>query len=150
MNPPLRTEEDRLAIIEGLKDKTIDLIVTDHAPHHTDEKDLEFSLANNGIVGFETAFALGYTYLVRPGYLTLADLVSCMSKNPSDLLKLGRGTLEAGAPADLAVFDLEQSFVFDKEKMLSKARNTPFHGYTMYGNTLLTITGGKITYEELC
>jgi len=150
MNPPLRMEDDRLAIIEGLKDKTIDMIVTDHAPHHSDEKDLEFSLANNGIVGFETAFALGYTYLVRPGHLTLADLVACMSENPSRLFSLERASLEPGAPADAAVFDLDSSFVFDKEKMLSKARNTPFHGYTLYGNTLLTIAGGKITYEELC
>ena len=150
MNPPLRTEEDRLAIIEGIADKTLDLIVTDHAPHHEDEKDLEFSLANNGIVGFETAFALGYTYLVRPGYITLTDLAACMSENPSKLFGLGRASLKTGAPADLSVFDLDNSFVFDKEKMLSKARNTPFHGYTLYGNTLLTISGGRITYEELC
>ena len=150
MNPPLRTEEDRLAIIEGLKDKAIDLIVTDHAPHHADEKVLEFALANNGIVGFETAFALGYTYLVRPGFLTLEDLVACMSVNPSNLLGLGRGTLAIGAPADISVFDLEQPFVFDKNTMLSKARNTPFHGYTLYGETNLTISGGRITYEKLC
>lgn len=149
MNPPLRMEEDRLAIIEGIADKTLDLIVTDHAPHHADEKDLEFSLANNGIVGFETAFALGYTYLVRPGHITLADLVACMSENPSKLFGLGRASLAVGAPADVSVFDLDTSFVFDKEKMLSKARNTPFDGYTLYGNTLLTIAGGKITYEEL-
>lgn len=150
MNPPLRKEEDRLAIIEGLADKTLDLIVTDHAPHHEDEKDLEFSLANNGIVGFETAFALSYTYLVRPGHMTLENLTACMSLNPSKLFGLGRGTLAAGAPADISVFDLDNSFIFDKNKMLSKARNTPFHGYTLYGNTLLTIAGGMITYEELC
>lgn len=150
MNPPLRLEEDRLAIIEGIADKTLDLIVTDHAPHHTDEKDLEFSLANNGIVGFETAFALGYTYLVRPGHITLDGLVACMSENPSKLFGLKRGSLAIGAPADVSVFDLDTSFVFDKEKMLSKARNTPFDGYTLYGNTLLTIAGGKITYEQLC
>jgi len=150
MNPPLRTEEDRQAVIEGIKDKTLDLIVTDHAPHHTDEKELEFSLANNGIVGFETAFALGYTYLVRPGIITLRDLVDCMSVNPSNLFGLGRGTLAYGAPADVSIFDLDSSFVFDKEKMLTKGRNTPFDGYTLYGETLLTISGGKITYEKLC
>lgn len=150
MNPPLRTEEDRLAVIEGLRDKTIDLIVTDHAPHHSDEKVLEFSLANNGIVGFETAFALGYTYLVRPGYLTLGDLTACMSENPSALFRLGRGTLKIGAPADVSVFDLDHSFVFDKDAMLTKGRNTPFGGYTLYGETLLTISGGRITYEKLC
>ena len=150
MNPPLRTEEDRQAIIEGIKDKTIDLIVTDHAPHHEDEKNLEFALANNGIVGFETAFALAYTYLVKPGHIALHELVDLMSVNPSKLFSLGRGTLEAGKPADLCVFDLENRFKFDRDSMLSKARNTPFGGYELYGRTVLTISGGRITYDELC
>ncbi len=150
MNPPLRTEEDRKAIIEGIKDKTIDLIVTDHAPHHEDEKNLEFALANNGIVGFETAFALAYTYLVKPGHIALHELVDLMSVNPSKLFSLGRGTLEAGKPADLCVFDLENRFKFDRDSMLTKARNTPFGGYELYGRTVLTISGGRITYEELC
>ncbi len=150
MNPPLRTEEDRKAIIEGIKDKTIDLIVTDHAPHHEDEKNLEFALANNGIVGFETAFALAYTYLVKPGHITLHELVDLMSVNPSKLFSLGRGTLEAGKPADLCVFDLENRFIFDRDSMLTKARNTPFGGYELYGRTVLTISGGRITYDELC
>ena len=150
MNPPLRTKEDVVAIIDGLRDHTIDLIVTDHAPHHADEKNIEFSLANNGIVGFETAFALGYTYLVRPGHLSLADLVACMSANPSDLLCLHRGCLDRGAPADIAIFNLSDPYVFDKEKMLTKGRNTPYHGYTLYGETMLTICGGEITYEKFC
>ena len=89
MNPPLRTEDDRLAVIEGIKDGTIDCIVTDHAPHHIDEKDLEFSLANNGIIGFETAFAVGYTYLVKTGSISLTDMIKTMTTNPSDILKLG-------------------------------------------------------------
>ena len=139
-----------MAIIDGLRDHTIDLIVTDHAPHHADEKNIEFSLANNGIVGFETAFALGYTYLVRPGHLSLADLVACMSANPSDLLCLHRGCLDRGAPADIAIFNLSDPYVFDKEKMLTKGRNTPYHGYTLYGETMLTICGGEITYEKFC
>ncbi len=150
MNPPLRTEEDRQAIIEGIRDKTVDLIVTDHAPHHEDEKNLEFALANNGIVGFETAFALAYTYLVKPGHITLHDLVDLMSVNPSRLFSLGRGAIKTGSPADLAVFDLENRFKFDKSSMLTKARNTPFDGYELYGRTVLTISGGRITYEELC
>jgi len=150
INPPLRTKEDTIAIMEGLKDHTLDMIVTDHAPHHTDEKNIEFSLANNGIVGFETAFALGYTYLVRTGCLSLMELVACMSANPSNLLKLNRGTLDAGSPADVAVFDLSEPFVFDKDKMLTKGRNTPYHGYTLYGETQLTICGGEITYEKFC
>lgn len=150
MNPPLRKEEDRLAVIEGLRDGTIDIIVTDHAPHHVDDKDLEFSLAANGIVGFETAFSLGYTYLVRTGIMDLDQLTRRMSALPSKILSLGRGTLDIGAPGDIACFDLENTFVFDKNAMLSKARNTPFDGYTLYGKCILTITGGKTTYEELC
>ena len=150
MNPPLRTEKDRLAVIEGLKDGTIDCIVTDHAPHHIDEKDIEFSLANNGIIGFETAFAVGYTYLVKPGYLTLAELTEKMTVNPSKILKLGRGTLDTGMPADLMLADLGASFVYTKEEILSKATNSPYIGNTLDGRVKLTITGGKITYDELC
>jgi dihydroorotase len=150
MNPPLRKEEDRLAVIEGLRDGTIDIIVTDHAPHHVDDKNIEFALAANGIVGFETAFSLGYTYLVRTGIMDLDRLTRCMSKLPSDILSLGRGTLDIGAPADISCFDLDNPFVFDKNSMLSKSRNTPFDGYTLYGKCKLTITGGKTTYEELC
>ncbi|MCQ2534475.1 MAG: dihydroorotase [Clostridia bacterium] len=150
MNPPLRTEEDKLAIIEGIKDGTIDCIVTDHAPHHEDEKVLEFSLANNGIVGFETAFALGYTYLVKPGTITLEKLVEVMCFNPSEILKLGRGGLNEGDDADLTVVDLENEFTFEKDKMLTKGRNTPYDGYKLYGEPVLTIMGGNITYEKLC
>jgi len=150
MNPPLRKEEDRLAVIQGLADKTIDMIVTDHAPHHPDEKDIEFALANNGIVGFETAFSLAYTYLVKPGHLSIADLSDAMSVFPSKLLLLNRGSLDSGKPADVAVFDLENPYIFRKDQMLSKARNTPFDGYELYGETMLTITGGRITYEKLC
>ena len=150
MHPPLRSEVDRLAIIEGIKDGTLDLIVTDHAPHHTDEKDLEFALSNNGIIGFETMFALAYTYLVKPGLISMEKVVETMTVNPSKLFKLGRGTLDIGAPADVAVFDMETAFVYDKNKSLSKSRNTPFHGYELYGKTILTVCGGRITYEELC
>lgn len=150
MNPPLRKEEDRLAVIEGLRDGTIDIIVTDHAPHHVDDKNIEFALAANGIVGFETAFSLGYTYLVRTGVMDLSQLIRCMSKMPSEILRLGRGTLDIGAPADISCFDLETPYTFDKNTMLSKSRNTPFDGYTLYGKCKLTITGGKTTYEELC
>ena len=150
MNPPLRTEKDRLAVIEGLKDGTIDCIVTDHAPHHIDEKDIEFSLANNGIIGFETAFAVGYTYLVKPGYLTLAELTEKITVNPSKILKLGRGTLDTGMPADLMLADLGASFVYTKEEILSKATNSPYIGNTLDGRVKLTITGGTITYDELC
>ena len=150
MHPPLRTEEHRLAIIEGIKDGTIDAIATDNAPHHADEKVCEFSVALNGILGFETAFALGYTYLVKKGEITLERLIDLMCFGPSKILKLGRGGMNVGDDADLAVFDLDNEFVFEKDKMLSKSRNTPYDGWKLYGETILTVMGGKVTYEKLC
>ena len=150
MHPPLRTREHLEAIIEGIKDGTIDAIATDNAPHHADEKVCEFSVALNGILGFETAFALGYTYLVKTGEITLAKLIDLMCFAPSNILKLGRGGMNVGDDADLAVFDLDNEFVFEKDKMLSKSRNTPYDGYKLYGETILTVMGGKITYEKLC
>lgn len=150
MHPPLRTRDHLEAIIEGIKDGTIDAIATDNAPHHADEKVCEFSVALNGILGFETAFALGYTYLVKTGEITLAKLIDLMCFAPSNILKLGRGGMNVGDDADLAVFDLDNEFVFEKDKMLSKSRNTPYDGYKLYGETILTVMGGKITYEKLC
>ena len=149
MHPPLRTQEHVDAVIEGIKDGTIDAIATDHAPHHSDEKDCEFSVALNGILGFESAFALGYTYLVKKGVITLDRLIDLMCYGPSKILKLGRGGMEEGDDADLAVFDLDNEFVFDKSTMLSKSTNTPYDGWKLYGDTLLTIMGGKKTYEKL-
>ena len=149
MNPPLRSEDDRQAVIEGLKDGTIDCIVTDHAPHHIDEKDIEFSLANNGIIGFETAFGVSYTYLVKPGYLTLAELIEKLAVNPSRILRLGRGTLDTGMPADIMLADLNEEYVYTEEEILSKAKNSPYIGTNLQGRVKLTITGGKITYDEL-
>ena len=150
MHPPLRTEEHKQAIIEGLKDGTIDAIATDNAPHHADEKVCEFSVALNGILGFETAFALGYTYLVKTGEITLEKLIDLMCYGPSKILKLGRGGMNVGDDADLAVFDLDHEFTFEKDKMLSKSINTPYDGWKLYGETILTIMGGKVTYEKLC
>ena len=150
MHPPLRTRDHVDAIIEGIKDGTIDAIATDNAPHHADEKVCEFSVALNGILGFETAFALGYTYLVKTGEITLEKLIDLMSLAPSKILKLGRGTMNVGDDADLAAFDLDNEFVFDKEKMLSKSRNTPYDGWKLYGETMLTMMGGKVTYDKLC
>lgn len=150
MHPPLRTRDHLEAIIEGIKDGTIDAIATDNAPHHADEKVCEFSVALNGILGFETAFALGYTYLVKTGEITLAKLIDLMCFAPSNILKLGRGGMNVGDDADLAVFDLDNEFVFEKDKTLSKSRNTPYDGWKLYGETILTVMGGKITYEKLC
>ena len=150
MHPPLGTQEDVDAVIEAIEDGTVDMIVTDHAPHHQDEKVIEFSLALNGIVGLESSFALSYTYLVKTGRITLDRLMDLMCHNPSKLLKLGRGGMEIGDDADIAVFDIDNEFVFDKNKMLTKGRNTPFDGFKLYGETMLTVMGGNITYEKLC
>lgn len=147
MNPPLRTGDDVEAIIEGLCDETIDLIATDHAPHHQDEKELEFGLANNGIVGLETALALGYTHLVRTGRLTLMKWLETMTTRPAALLAPELGTLLPGRPADIILVDLEHPFIFDRNTMLSKARNTPYHGWELYGQVRLTLCEGRITYE---
>ncbi len=150
MHPPLRSEEDRLAVIEAIKDGTVDCIVTDHAPHHQDDKEVEFSHALNGIVGLESSFALCYTYLVKPGIITMERLMDLMCYNPSSILKLGRGGMDNGDDADLTLMDLENEFVFEKDKMLTKGRNTPFDGWKLYGETMLTMMKGKKTYEKLC
>lgn len=150
MHPPLRTQDHVDAIIEGIKDGTIDCIVTDHAPHHSDEKDIEFSLAMNGIVGLESSFAVCYTYLVKPGIITMERLMDMMVYNPAKILHLPKRGLEVGDKADVAVFDTENEFVFDKSKMASKGRNTPYDGFKLFGETYMTIMEGNITYEKLC
>jgi dihydroorotase len=147
MNPPLRTADDVEAIIEGLADGTVDLIVTDHAPHHQDEKELEFGLANNGIVGLETALSLGYTHLVKTGRLTLLQWLATMTVNPARLLAPQLGTMQAGKPADAVLVDLVHPFCFDRGTMFSKARNTPYHGWELYGQVRCTLCEGRITYE---
>lgn len=151
VNPPLRRPDDVAAIIEGLKDGTLDMIATDHAPHHADEKDCEFDQANNGFIGFETAFALGYTYLVQPGHLTLEALAVRMSQAPAAMLKIGRGTLNEGAPADLMLADLNQSWTVDRFRMASRSANSPYHGMTLQGKIRATLVDGKVVFnDELC
>lgn len=148
VNPPLRTESDRLAVIAGLQDGTLDIIATDHAPHHVDEKDCEFSLANNGLIGLETCFPLVYTWLVEPGHLSLADAVSKLTINPARLLKQPEPGLEVGLAADLTLVDLEETVSYDAATSLSKARNTPFQGFELRGFPQLTIMGGNITWDS--
>ncbi|MEA4888329.1 MAG: dihydroorotase [Clostridiaceae bacterium] len=150
MNPPLRTADDVAAIIEGLADGTIDLIATDHAPHHQDEKELEFALANNGIVGFETALPLGYTFLVRPGKLSLTAWLRTMTTNPARLLRQPTGTLQPGRPADLVLVDLDHLFRFDKNQMASRSRNTPYQDWELYGKVRGTFCAGRMTYDTFC
>ena len=150
MNPPLKSTEDVNAVIEALADGTIDLIVTDHAPHHDDEKNVEFALANNGIVGLETALSLGYTYLVRTGRLGLRQWLRTLTVNPARILHQDLGTLTVGKPADLTLVDLEQPFYFDKNQMASRSRNTPYDGWELYGRVRATLCAGRLTYDEFC
>lgn len=148
MNPPLRSDEDLKAVIEGLKDGTIDIIATDHAPHHKDEKNVEFEKAANGIVGFETALALGYTYLVEQGHLTLNELVQKMTVNPAKMLKIDKGRLECGKAADLILVDFDNEYSIDVSKFASKSKNSPFGGYKVKGRVITTMVNGKIVYQE--
>ena len=148
VNPPLRAEKDRLAIIEGLKDGTLDCIVTDHAPHHEDDKNVEYALAAFGISGLETSFALSYTQLVKGGVLTLSELADKMSANPAAILNLQGGRLEVGAPADLTIVDLNKVWTIDPKDFVSKGKNTPFAGREVYGRVKYTVVDGDIKYRE--
>lgn len=148
VNPPLRTQKDVDAIIEGLKDGTIDIIATDHAPHHRDEKNVEFKLASNGMVGFETAFPLAVTYLVKPGHLSVKELVKKMCLNPAKMLGLNKGTIELGFGADLMIFDMNEQYRVDITKLASKSKNSPFNGFKLYGQPQYTIVGGNTVVRE--
>lgn len=146
MNPPLRTEEDRLAIIEGLQDGTIDMIATDHAPHSAEEKAKSITEAPSGIIGLETSLALGITSLVKPGHLSLVELIKKMSLNPARIYGLDKGTLEIGRDADLVIFDTDKCWT--PEKYHSKAVNTPFTGMELNGEVCATICGGDIVFKK--
>ena len=148
MNPPLRDEEDLKSVIEGLRDGTIDAIATDHAPHHIDEKNVEFEHAMNGIVGLETSLGLGITYLVKQGILTISQLIEKMSSAPSKIIGIDRGTLAVGSAADITIFDAEKEFVVNTDEFESKAKNSPFGGLKLYGAVEYTIVGGKIVYNR--
>lgn len=145
MNPPLRTIEDRQAIIEGLKDGTVDVIATDHAPHAADEKAREFTAAPSGIIGLETALALGITNLVKPGHLTMMQLLERMTTGPAALYSIPC-SLSEGEQADLVLFDPNKTQVFDR--FSSKSANTPFLGKELQGVIVYTICDGKISYER--
>ena len=146
MNPPLREESDRLAIIEGLRDGTIDVIATDHAPHSSEEKKQPFQKAPSGIIGLETAFSLGMEYLVNSGALSLEQLIEKMSTKPASLLHLPAGTLQVGAAADIVL--LEPKADYQIQSFVSKSANSPFLGQTMQGKVKMTILSGKIVYRE--
>ncbi|MBP3657306.1 MAG: dihydroorotase [Clostridia bacterium] len=148
VNPPLREEEDRLACIAGLCDGTLDAIATDHAPHHQDEKRVEFHIAASGISGFETAFCVSYTELVKKGYMSLSQLIEKMSAAPAKLLGVEGGSLAVGSAADVVVLDPERELTVDAEAFASKGHNTPFHGKTYSGAVCMTMVGGRVIYEE--
>lgn len=148
VNPPVREAEDVEAIKEGLKDGTLDCIVTDHAPHHADEKNVEYDLAAFGISGIETSFSLSYTHLVKGGVLTLGQLTERMSGAPARILGLEGGVLKEGGVADIMLADLNEKYVIDSRKFVSKGKNTPFNGSEVYGRVKATIVDGKVRFSE--
>ena len=147
MNPPLREATDVAAIKAGLKDGTIDAIATDHAPHHLDEKDVEFDAAMNGIIGLETSLPLSLK-LVEEGVLTLNQLIEKMSCNPSNILGLNRGVLKAGSVADITLIDPAAEWTVDADKLASKSKNSPFLGWTVKGAAACTVLAGRVVYKR--
>lgn len=147
MNPPLRTEADRLAIIDGIKDGTIDMIVTDHAPHTREEKARPMDKAPSGITGLETSLGLGIKELVAPGHISLMKLVELMSTAPAEFYRMVPGSIRRGAPADLVIFGENEEWEVREEDFASKAANSPFIGWTLPGKVHYTICAGKVVYS---
>ncbi|MDO4903680.1 MAG: dihydroorotase [Limosilactobacillus sp.] len=149
MNPPLRDEKDRQALVQGLVNGTVDMIATDHAPHTVEDKPHDLCSCANGITGSETAFSELYTKLVMTGIITLPRLLDLMSANPADIFGLtGAGHLEPGKPADIAIFDLKHEYEIKEEDYQSKGINSPFTGDHVYGETVMTLVDGKVVYER--
>ncbi len=148
MNPPVRREEDRQALIQGLKEGVIDVIATDHAPHSAEEKSQSMKKAPFGIVGLETAVPLTVTYLLEPGVLTPMDMARVMSYQPARIAGLKAGTLLPGAAADITLIDPKEEYVIDKNTFASKGKNTPFDGWKVRGKVKVTICDGKIVYQD--
>ncbi|TFH62126.1 MAG: dihydroorotase, partial [Candidatus Zixiibacteriota bacterium] len=148
MMPPLRTQEDVDAIIAGLKDGTIDAIASDHAPHSSEEKEVEFDQAPNGIIGLETTVGLVATFLVRPGHLTWNDIARKLSKHPARILKISGGELKAGKVADITIIDPKASWTVRVDKFASKSRNSPYEGWKLHGKVRYTILGGVVSHAS--
>ena len=148
MNPPLREEKDRKAIIKGLQDGTIDAIITDHAPHAEEEKQKKLEAAPNGIIGFETALAATITNLIEKKLLTYLDMVRLMSYNPAKLLGMDKGEIAEGKTADLTIFDPEIEYIYEKESIVSKSKNTPWIGKKLKGQVAYTIVDGRVVYQR--
>ncbi len=147
MNPPLRTAKDREAILEGLADGTIEILCSDHAPHCDYEKEVEFNYAPFGITGLETELALSLMQLVHTNRISLSDMIAKFTVNPARLLNLNKGTLSAGADADVTVFDADAEWIYRREDSASKSKNNPFFGWTLKGKNVATIVGGKIIFD---
>ena len=147
MNPPIRSAEDRAALVEGLQDGTIDVVATDHAPHTADEKSRGLEFSAMGVVGLETSFAVIYTKLVKAGIITLEKAIEVMAEAPRRIFGLGGG-LKEGEAADVAVFDLDAKFTVEPDKFLTMGRSTPFEGWELQGECCLTLVDGKIAYEK--
>ena len=148
MNPPLRSEEDVLAIKQALKDNIIEIIATDHAPHSSDEKNCEYEKAAFGIVGLETALPLAIQVLLGEGWLTPMQLIAKMTINPAKMLGIDRGSLEIGKTADIIIIDPNKNYKINASELKSKSKNTPFDGYDVHGKVLYTIVSGKIVVEN--
>ena len=147
VNPPIREEKDKLAVLAGLKDGTLDCIVTDHAPHHADDKNVEYDLAAFGISGIETSFGFAMTYLYKAGVLTLSEIADRMSYAPAKILELEGGEIVEGGVADLTIANLDETFVVDSAKFESKGKNTPFNGWELRGVVKYTIVDGEVKYK---
>jgi dihydroorotase len=148
MNPPLRGEDDREAVIQGLADGTIDAIATDHAPHTAAEKARGMLKAPFGVIGFETAFALAVTCLIRPGRLALPDVARLMSNRPRAIIGIPGGVIAAGAPADIALCELDTPYLCKEADIVSKSKNSPLTGRELYGRAVYTLAGGELTYDR--
>jgi dihydroorotase len=149
MNPPLREEADRDAMLEGIADGTVDVIATDHAPHHGDEKLVEFDRAPFGITGLETAVPLVFDRLVHAGRISVSRAVELLSTNPARVLNLPGGSLAESAPADIVVLDPDRSVTIDAAQQRTRSRNTPFNGWELRGAVALTLVGGRIVHRAV-
>ena len=148
MNPPLREAKDRDAMLEGIRDGSVDVIATDHAPHHADEKNVEFDRAPFGIVGLETAIPIAMQTLVHGGVISLSRLVELMSVNPARIINVPGGSLTEGQPADITILAPDQSVTIDRTALVSKSKNTPYHGHTFRGVAAATIVGGRVVFAN--
>ena len=148
VNPPIRTQEDRTALIEGLRSGVIDIIATDHAPHDEESKRLPMGEASFGFTGLELAFALGNTYLVKTGELKLPKLLRLMSEKPAEVAGLKEGKIEKGYPADLVLLDPDEEWILQREELVSKGKNTPLNGVKLRGKVIATMVSGRWVYES--